>query len=775
MSGLLDGITIFDMTHAAVGPWATMLLGAMGATVVKVEIPTGDLQQKIPPYQQKFSTMYGHGNLGKRSIVLDLKQEADRDKAYRILRQSDVCIQNMRPGVAARLGFGYETVREMNPTIIYVDASAWGMTGPMGPMAGGDGPVQAFSAFTSLNGSPGGPGEYLRAYGYIDLNASQAVAMALLEAILRRGRTGGSQYVETTMLGASMLMQTSRMAEYFMAGRVPQRWGSASPVIVPDQAFLCLDKGYLAVSAATDAQWRALCGAIGAGDLATDARYTTNAGRVERREALVPKLEAIFATKPRRWWEVQLSKAGVPYARPWDVEQIYNHPQIEENGFLLDMPVAHAGVMKVSSPPYRFKNAELRWGPPPFTGKHTEEILAEYCSGEEKRREGPAMGEEKIGGTLEGMTVVDATQGLCGPLAGHMLAELGSKVIKIEPPEGDYARGYGPPFVGDVGAAYASMNRLKEVRRLDVQAGEGAAALAKLAESADVLLEDWGPGRAEALGLGYEALRQRNPRLVYLAISPFGEVGPLCAAPGSELAVQAMTDVFSGLGAIGEAPVRVGADVAHANTAMHGVQGLLAALYRRLGTGAGERVSVSMLGSVLFMRGMVWAGQYAPDAWVGHPLEHATMPRATGYMTKDYPVFITPARMPQEEFERMMRELGMEDCIENPLFVRQGELAIGTRVHAVEAKHLWERAFAHRTSQEVIDLIAKYRGETFRVTDYPYLAQDEQVQAIGVLAEAEFPKTGKKTVLTLPWRIAGAKYATVATGSTGSTGLTTKR
>ncbi|MSQ25777.1 MAG: hypothetical protein EXR49_05845 [Dehalococcoidia bacterium] len=767
MRGLLDGITIFDLTHAAVGPWATMLLGAMGATVVKVEIPTGDLQQKIPPYQRKFSVLYGHGNLGKRSIVLDLKQEGDRGKAYQILRQSDVCIQNMRPGVAARLGFGYGTVQEMNPTIVYVDASAWGLTGPLGQMAGGDGPVQAFSAFTSLNGSRGGPGEYLRAYGYIDLNASQAVAMALLEAILRRARTGKSQYVETTMLGASMLMQTSRMAEYLGAGQAPQRWGSASPVIVPDEAFLCLDKGYLCVTAATDAQWRALCGAIGSEEIGKDARYATNAGRVEGREELAPQLGAIFASKPRRWWEVQLGKAGVPCMRPWDVEQIYNHPQMEANKFLLDMPVAHAGTMRVASPPYRFKKAQLRWEAPPFTGKHTQEVLAEYCGAAPKKREALPLGKEKIGGTLEGMTVVDATQGLCGPLAGHMLAELGARVIKIEPPEGDYARGYGPPFVGGVGAAYAYMNRLKEVRRLDVGSKDGAPAFATLAEEADVLLEDWGPGKAEALGLGDESLRRKNPKLVYLAISPFGEAGPLRDAPGSELAVQAMTNVFDGLGAIGEAPVRVGADIAQAAAAMHGVQGVLAALHHRQRTGEGERVAVSMLGSVLFMRGMVWAGQYAPDEWVGHPLEHATMPRATGYKTKDYPVFFTPGKISQEEFERMMRELGLEDCIANPLFVKQGELAIGTRVHAVAAKHLWERAFATMTSQEVIDVIAKYGGETFRVTDYEFLLRDEQVRAIGVLAEAEFAKGGKERVLTLPWRIAGATYATVGKGSRG--------
>ena len=200
----------------------------MGADVIKFEAPSGDGMQRVQPSQHGFGCMYAVCNLGKRSVVLDFKQQEAREQAKAILERADVFVQNMRPGVAARLGFGHEDVRAVNPTIVYVDSSAWGSDGPMGRDSGADPPVQAFSGFTSLNGEPGGPGEFYRAHGFFDFISGEVVTLSVLDGLVRRERTGKGQLVDSTMLGAGLLVQRTRVAEYLATGQLPQRRGSAS-------------------------------------------------------------------------------------------------------------------------------------------------------------------------------------------------------------------------------------------------------------------------------------------------------------------------------------------------------------------------------------------------------------------------------------------------------------------------------------------------------------------------------------------------------------------
>ena len=411
------------------------------------------------------------------------------------------------------------------------------------------------------------------------------------------------------------------------------------------------------------------------------------------------------------------------------------------------------GPMTFADYPWRFSEAPLELRPPPYTGRDTQEILDDY--GEEADRSAAtpgAGGAETIAGTLDGMTVVDATQGLCGPLAGIILARMGARVVKIEPPGGDYARAHGPPFLdGDEGAAYFFFNRNKESLRLDLATEEGQARLRDLVKGADVLLEDLGPGRAEGLGVGH-------PRLVHCSITPFGEAGPLAERPASDLVIQAMTDCFSGLGRLGAPPVRLGADVASMNAGMHAAQGVLAALIHCRATGRGQRVGASLFGSTLHMRGIVWTSQTNPDEWIGHPVEHATSPVNSGYATRDLPVFFGLGRGNEERFPDLLQELGMEACADDPRFANGGELATGTRIHAHQVKPLWERAFADMTSQEVIDLIARYGGEAERLNDYPALFAHPQVEAVGITTEVEHPKAGRLKWIKLPWEIEGAPH-----------------
>src|SRR5262249_30292957 len=210
MTKPLDGIRIFDLTVAAVGPWATKFLRALGADVIKVEAPRGgQLSHAVPPKIKGNSVLYISGNHNKRMIELDLKREADRAIALAIVEKSDVFVNNMRPGAVERLGLSYDVVAKVNPTIVYVLASAYGRSGPMASEAGVDPTVQAFCGWCSITGPERGSGEMFRHLAHIDLTTATTIAQAVLEALIARERTGQGQRIEIEMLTAAMALQTT--------------------------------------------------------------------------------------------------------------------------------------------------------------------------------------------------------------------------------------------------------------------------------------------------------------------------------------------------------------------------------------------------------------------------------------------------------------------------------------------------------------------------------------------------------------------------------------
>ncbi len=284
MARILEGIRVFDLTVAAVGPWSTKLLGAMGADVIRVERPGGDnLSTAVPPRINGTSVLHISANQNKRNIELDLKKESDRALALKIIERSDVFVQNMRTGTVERLGLGYEAVAKVNPRIIYVAASAYGRTGPMAHYGAIDPEIQAMCGWCSITGQEGGRGEMFRHLGHIDLTTATYITQAVLQALLARERTGKGQKIEIEMLRAAMAIQTTRLAEYFAAGAQPQPMGSANATEVPHQAFICQDQKYIAVGVVKEEQWPALCRALKVTEMASDPRFHTNAARLEHR------------------------------------------------------------------------------------------------------------------------------------------------------------------------------------------------------------------------------------------------------------------------------------------------------------------------------------------------------------------------------------------------------------------------------------------------------------------------------------------------------------
>src|SRR5262245_23039968 len=271
-------------------------------------------------------------------------------------------------------------------------------------------------------------------------------------------------------------------------------------------------------------------------------------------------------------------------------------------------------------------------------------------------------------GPLDGVRVLELCEGVAGPWCAMQLGDAGADVVKIEPPEGDFARRLGPPFERGESVLFLALNRSKRGVVLDLNLPDGRSQLRALLGTADILLHDRTPAAAAALGLDEAALRAEHPRLVVCALTDFGPEGPWRERLGSELVAQAAAECPASLGRLGEHPVRLGADVAGAATAFFAFQAVLAALIERERTGRGQSVAVSALGALLHLRGILWCARADPDEWYGFHLDSATKPPDHGYETADRPLYFSLGRGSAEEWDRLLAELDLVDALADPRF-----------------------------------------------------------------------------------------------------------
>ena len=364
-----------------------------------------------------------------------------------------------------------------------------------------------------------------------------------------------------------------------------------------------------------------------------------------------------------------------------------------------------------------------------------------------------------MSGALTGYRILDLTQGLCGPFGAMRLGDAGAEIVKLEPLGGDASRTMGPPFVGQDSAVFLSLNRNKKSLALDIRTAEGQAIIRRLAAEADALIADLMPDEAAELGLDYAALQDLNPQLVYCVVSAFGDKGPLRNLPGAELVIQAMADYTNSLGRIGEPPVRLGTDVASLSTGVFVSQAVTAGLFHRLRTGQGQRVSVSMLGTLLHMRGIMWTSMTDPDDWYGFHLDNYTKPPDEGYKTKDGHVFFSLRRGSSEDWDRLLISLGMEDCLADPRFDDFGREATGVGRYVAEVKPIWERAFAQRSNTEIVRLIHEFQGDAVPFTTYTSVFQHPQVEELDVVRQIRRPNAEPFETIGPVWRFSDTPAA----------------
>ena len=381
----LEGIRVLDLTRAMAGPFCTMMLGDLGAEVIKVERPgRGDESRGWgPPF---VGTPYGpypgesayflSANRNKRSITVNLKSPEGVRIVGQLAAKSDVLVENFRSGVLDGMGLGYEQLHSLNPGLIYSSISGYGRTGPYASRPGYDFIIQAEGGFMGVTGPEEGP-PFRVGVPIIDITAGMFSSTAILAALRARDLTGEGQLVDLSLLDTQVALLANVASNYLVGGQEPRRLGNSHPNITPYEAFRARDR-WFALAAANERQWAILCEVLGQPGLREDPRFADNNARIDNRDALRTTLDAAFLTRDAQEWLDEFRRAGLPCGPINTIPEVFAHPQAASRALVADVEHSSAGRVRFPGFPYKFSQtpASVRM-PPPMLGQHTEEILAE--------------------------------------------------------------------------------------------------------------------------------------------------------------------------------------------------------------------------------------------------------------------------------------------------------------------------------------------------------------------------------------------------------------
>jgi len=377
-AGPLDGVTVLDFSRVLSGPFCTMLLGDMGARVIKIEQPErgDDTRHWGPPFVGGESAYFLSVNRNKESVALDFKQPASRPVLDALLARADVLVENFRVGAMDRAGLGYEMVRERHPRLIYCSITGYGQTGPRAREAGYDAVTQAESGLMSITGTEGGEAVRL-GVAIADIVAGMYAAQGVLLALIARQRTGRGQLVDIGMLDAAASVLTYQASAYFATGAPNTRLGNRHPSIAPYDTFQTAD-GMLVLAVGNDDQWQRFCRVADLPGAAADERYRTNAGRVEHYAALAPVLKRAMAGRTTAAWIAALRDAGVPAGAVRDIAAALADPQIEAREMIARVDHEAQRALRLLGIPVKLSETQgsVRT-PPPTLGEHTDKVLRE--------------------------------------------------------------------------------------------------------------------------------------------------------------------------------------------------------------------------------------------------------------------------------------------------------------------------------------------------------------------------------------------------------------
>ncbi len=351
MAGALDGLVVLDLTTHLSGPFCGMQLADLGADVIKIESPQGDAMRGTPPFIEGESAPFMLWNRNKRGLRLDLKDKDDLAVFWDLVDGADVVLENFRPGVTERLGIGWAALSARNPRLVLGSISGFGQTGPYAKRGGFDLMIQAMSGLMSVTGPKDGP-PYRIPLAISDVGAGLYLTIAVLAALRARETTGKGQWVETSLLEATVSLGVYEAASYFASGRRPEKLGQAHRGSSPYQVFRTAD-GWLTIGGAQQNFFRKLCAMIGQPELADDPRFKANALRVQHNEELVAILQEAIARRPTAEWTDLLEAEGIPAGPVLHHDEVFADPQILARGMVAEVEHARAGRQKTLGVPIK--------------------------------------------------------------------------------------------------------------------------------------------------------------------------------------------------------------------------------------------------------------------------------------------------------------------------------------------------------------------------------------------------------------------------------------
>lgn len=381
--GPLDGVVILDLTRILAGPYATMKLGDMGATVWKVERGGAgdDTRSWGPPFHEGISTYFMAVNRSKQSITLDLKHERGKEVLAKLVARADVVIENFRPGTLARLGLSWERIQALNPRAIYASISGYGHEGKHRDRASYDVIAQGEWGPQDLTGDTDGPPMKI-GISIADLTSGMHAVEGILLALVQRERTGKGDRVDVALSDSLLALLTYQAQMTLTGGQAPRRLGNAHPSIVPYQSFATSD-AWVNVGVGNEGLWKRFCKATARLDLLEESRFATNADRVVARDALIATLSETFATQPTAHWVSVLGEVGVPVGPIRDVPTALEDARSDTRGMVTDVVHPDAGPLAMVGNPVKLGSLGMtpNYAPPPRVGEHTDAILAQVGYG----------------------------------------------------------------------------------------------------------------------------------------------------------------------------------------------------------------------------------------------------------------------------------------------------------------------------------------------------------------------------------------------------------
>ncbi|MCA9667134.1 MAG: CoA transferase [Myxococcales bacterium] len=395
-SAPLSGLRVIDFTRILAGPFCTMILGDLGAEVIKIERPGrgDDTRSWGPPFIGELSAYFIAVNRNKRSLALDLRSERGLAIARQLVASGDVVVHNFRPGVADKLGLGYDAVRAIKEDIVYCTVSGFGLDGPYAKRPGYDALIQGMGGLMSITGEPDGA-PTKSGVAITDLACGMFSLAGILAALVGRERTGRGDHVDVSLLDSAVALLVNQAQSYLLTGEVPVRLGNAHPTIVPYETFVAADGPFI-VAVGNNTQFARLCEVIGAPELSRDARYLDNPTRVVNRASLVEALAARFAAKPREHWVRALQDAAVPSGPINDLADVFGDPQVAAREMARAVEHAALGPLRLVGSPIKLRCSErAAMSPPPLVGQHSAEVLSELCG----------LGDEEIAALREAKVI----------------------------------------------------------------------------------------------------------------------------------------------------------------------------------------------------------------------------------------------------------------------------------------------------------------------------------------------------------------------------------